>query len=55
MLIFNLKTFENKNKFVFIFNNFDLKALILIVNEYNKIFIIEMISKIDEIANIFIN
>ena len=55
MLIFNLITFENKKDFVFMFNNFNLKTFILIVNKNNKIFIIKTISRSDKIANIIIN
>ena len=55
MLIFNLKTLENKKDFVFMFDDFDFKTFILIVNEYKKIFIIKMISRNDEIANIVMN
>ena len=55
ILIFNLITFEDKKDFAFIFNDFNFKALILIVNEDNKIFIIKTISRNDEIINIVMN
>ena len=55
MLIFNLITFENKKHFVFIFNDFNFKTFILIVNENNKIFIIKAIARNDEIVNIVMN
>ena len=55
MLIFNLIMFKNKKKFVFMFNDFNFKAFILIVNENNKIFIVKAIAKNNEIANIVIN
>ena len=55
ILIFNLITLENKEDFVFIFNNFNLKIFILIVNENDKIFIIKTIAGNDEIVNIVIN
>ena len=55
ILIFNLITLENKKDFAFIFNNFNFKTFILIVNENNKIFIVKTIARSDEIANIVIN
>ena len=55
ILIFNLITLENKEDFVFILNNFNLKIFILIVNENDKIFIIKTIAGNDEIVNIVIN
>ena len=55
MLIFNLITFKNKKDFVFIFNDFNFKAFILIVNENNKIFIVKATAKNNEIVNIVIN
>ena len=55
MLIFNLITFKDKKDFIFIFDNFNFKALILIVNEDNKIFIFKAISKNYKIVNIVIN
>ena len=55
VLIFNLITFKSKKDFIFIFNDFNLKAFILIVNENNKIFIVKTIAKNDEIVNIVIN
>ena len=55
MLIFNLITFKNKKDFVFMFDDFNLKTFISIVNENNKIFIVKAISKSNEIVNIIIN
>ena len=55
ILIFNLITLENKKDFVFIFNNFNFKTFILIINENNKIFIVKTIMKNDKIVNIIIN
>ena len=55
ILIFNLITLEDKKDFAFIFNNFNLKTFILIINENNKIFIIKAIAESDEIVNIIIN
>ena len=55
ILIFNLITLENKKDFVFIFDNFNLKAFILIVNENNKIFIIKATAGSDKIVNIVMN
>ena len=55
MLIFNLITLKNKEHFAFIFNNFNFKTFILIVNENDKIFIIKAIAKSDEIINIIMN
>ena len=55
ILIFNLITFENKKNFAFLFNNFNFKTFILIINENDKIFIIKMIARNDEIANIAMN
>ena len=55
MLISNLITFKDKKDFVFMFHNFDLKALISIINENNKIFIVKAISESDKIADIVIN
>ena len=55
MLIFNLITFKDKEDFIFIFNNFNLKTLISIINENNKIFIIKAIARNNEIANIIMN
>ena len=55
ILIFNLITFENKENFAFIFNNFNFKIFILIINENDKIFVVKMISKNDKIVNIVMN
>ena len=55
MLISDLITLEDKKDFAFIFDNFDLKTLILIINENNEIFIIKAIFENNEIANIIIN
>ena len=55
ILIFNLITFKNIKDFVFIFNNFNFKAFILIVNKNNKIFIVKAIAGNDKIVNIVIN
>ena len=55
ILIFNLIALENKKDFVFIFDNFNFKTFILIVNENNKIFIVKIIAKNNEIVNIVIN
>ena len=55
ILIFNLITLKGKKDFVFIFDNFNFKTFILIVNENDKIFIIKTIVKNNEIVNIIIN
>ena len=55
MLIFNLITFEDKEDFVFMFNNFNFKTFILIINENNKIFIVKTIAGNNEIINIVVN
>ena len=53
ILIFNLITFKNKEDFAFMFDDFNFKAFILIVNEI--IFVVKMIAKNDEIVNIVMN
>ena len=55
MLVFNLITFEDKKDLVFIFDNFNFKTLILIVNENDKIFVFKTILKNDEIVNVAVN
>ena len=55
ILIFNLITFKDKEDFVFMFDNFNFKTFILIINKNNKIFIIKTIAKNDKIVNIVIN
>ena len=55
ILIFNLITFKDKKDFILIFDNFNFKAFISIINENNKIFVFKMILKSDKIANIVIN
>ena len=52
MLIFNLITFENKKDFVFMFDDFNFKMFILIINENNKVFIVKAIAGNNKIANI---
>ena len=48
-------TLKDEEDFIFIFNNFNFKAFILIINEDNKIFVIKIIAENDEIVNIVIN
>ena len=48
ILIFNLITLKSRKDFVFIFDNFNFKAFILIVNKDNKIFIVKTISRNDK-------
>ena len=55
ILIFNLIALKDKKDFAFIFDDFNFKTLILIVNKNDKIFVIKAILKSDKIANIVMN
>ena len=54
-MISDLITLKDKKDFVFMFDDFDLKAFILIINENNEIFIIKATFESDEIINIVMN
>ena len=54
-LIASLITFEDKENLIFIFNDLHFRAFILIIKKGHKVFVVMMIMKCNEIADVEMN